>query len=55
MIQAVIFDIDGLLIDSKPFWQQAEMDVSRTVGIELTPERWLETMGLHPDLIELDQ
>jgi len=43
---AVIFDMDGLLVDSEPFWQQAEMQVFRTVGIELTLENCLETTGL---------
>lgn len=43
---AVIFDMDGLLVDSEPFWQQAEMLVFKTVGVELTLENCLETTGL---------
>ena len=48
-ISAVIFDMDGLLIDSEPFWQQAEKIVFKKVGIELTTEMCYETMGLRID------
>ncbi|MEM9510270.1 MAG: hexitol phosphatase HxpB, partial [Cyanobacteria bacterium P01_E01_bin.35] len=49
MIKAVIFDLDGLLIDSEPLWQQAEILVFKQVGIELTPELCLQTKGLRID------
>ena len=38
MFRAAIFDMDGLLIDSEPFWQRAERAVFATVGIDVTEE-----------------
>ena len=49
MIEAVIFDLDGLLIDSEPLWQEAEILVFQQVNIILTPELCLQTKGLRID------
>ena len=46
---AVIFDMDGLLIDSEPLWWQAGVEVLRTVGVELDDSRSHETLGLRGD------
>jgi sugar-phosphatase len=51
MIEAVIFDMDGLLIDSEPFWQEAEMISFEKVGILLDNTMCLETMGLRVDQV----
>ena len=48
-IKAVIFDMDGLLIDSEPYWQDAEMKVFSDVGFELTREMCKQTTGLRID------
>lgn len=44
--EAVIFDMDGLLVDSEPLWQEAEIEVFSTIGIELTIDDCLKTTGL---------
>jgi HAD superfamily hydrolase (TIGR01509 family) len=38
MFRAAIFDMDGLLIDSEPFWRNAEREVFGRVGIDITDE-----------------
>ncbi|HKG27403.1 MAG TPA: hexitol phosphatase HxpB [Thermomicrobiales bacterium] len=49
MIRAVIFDMDGLLIDSEPLWRIAEIEVFNAIGVPLTDELALTTMGLRTD------
>lgn len=44
--EAVIFDMDGLLIDSEPLWRLTEQEIFATVGINLTEDMCFETMGL---------
>ena len=48
-IEAVIFDLDGVLIDSEPLWQEAEIEVFASVGIALDRELCRLTMGLRSD------
>ena len=45
MIQAVIFDMDGLLIDSEPLWRRAERAAFKTLGFELSDEQMYELIG----------
>lgn len=49
MYQAIIYDMDGLIIDSEPFWRQAEMKVFATVGLHLTEKDCMETTGFRFD------
>ena len=46
MIEGVIFDLDGIVIDSEPLWKIAEKRVFRTVGIELSTDMCNQTTGL---------
>jgi sugar-phosphatase len=51
MIEAVIFDMDGLLIDSEPLWKEAEIKVFGSVGIDLTARSCEQTVGLRIDQV----
>lgn len=37
-IEAIIFDMDGVLIDSVALWQKAEEQVFSALGVQLSPE-----------------
>lgn len=45
MNHAVIFDMDGLLIDSEPLWQAAQWDVFTSLGVPLTPAMACDMVG----------
>jgi mannitol-1-/sugar-/sorbitol-6-/2-deoxyglucose-6-phosphatase len=45
-IQAVIFDMDGILIDSEPFWQASEKEIFVKLGIPLSDEDCQLTTGM---------
>ena len=49
MIRAVVFDMDGLLIDSEPLWRVAEVEALSAVGVPITEEAAKETTGLRTD------
>jgi mannitol-1-/sugar-/sorbitol-6-/2-deoxyglucose-6-phosphatase len=69
--KAVIFDMDGLIIDSEPYWKQAEKLVFGKLGLELTDTLLQQVMGfrlnevvkywydyqpwLNPDFIETEK
>ena len=43
---AVIFDIDGLLINSEPLWNKAATEIFRQYGITLNDQQYALTTGL---------
>jgi beta-phosphoglucomutase-like phosphatase (HAD superfamily) len=49
VFRAAVFDMDGLLIDSEPFWWEAEQAVFAEVGVRLTDADCVQTMGLRVD------
>ena len=46
---AVIFDLDGVLIDSEPVWEAAEAEVFASVGVHLDASDTASTTGLRVD------
>lgn len=48
-IQAVIFDMDGLLIDSEPLWRVAETAAMNAVGVPMVEEDGFLTLGMRTD------
>lgn len=45
-LNTVIFDMDGLLIDSEPIWNEAAATIFSNYGIQLTPAQYATTTGL---------
>ena len=48
---ACIFDMDGVLLDSEPFWRQAEREIFGSLGLHLTEGDCIQTMGVRIDEI----
>jgi sugar-phosphatase len=49
MIKSVIFDMDGILIDSEPLWRESKIIAFESIGLKLTAEMCSETTGLRVD------
>ena len=45
-MNTVIFDMDGLLIDSEPLWQEAANEIFNTLGISITTKEYETSTGL---------
>ncbi len=45
-LNTVIFDIDGLLIDSEPLWHEAAAEVFHLYGVNMTNDQYNSTVGL---------
>ena len=50
-IDAVIFDMDGVLIDSEPLWKIAEIEVFNSLGLNMQKPDLEETVGLRIDQV----
>ncbi|QTF08257.1 hexitol phosphatase HxpB [Brenneria izadpanahii] len=51
-IRAAIFDMDGLLIDSEPLWDIAELEVIASLGIDTSLRQSMQdTLGLRIDMV----
>ena len=48
MIKALIFDMDGLMIDSERLYFQAEEDMAKKFGVQLREETLWKMMGTKP-------
>jgi sugar-phosphatase len=48
-MRAVIFDMDGVIVDSEPLWREAEMEVFAGVGLDLSEADCERTMGMRTD------
>jgi sugar-phosphatase len=49
MVKAVIFDMDGVLVDSEPFWRSVMIKGFKTVGLNLTEADCRKTTGMRLD------
>ncbi|MBI2729770.1 MAG: hexitol phosphatase HxpB [Sphingobacteriales bacterium] len=45
-LNTVIFDMDGLLIDSEPFWEEAGKETLEKFNVSLSPEQYASSTGL---------
>jgi HAD superfamily hydrolase (TIGR01509 family) len=52
-IDAVVFDMDGVLLDSEPIWRGVEREIFAGLGIHVTDDDLRETMGVRiADVVE---
>lgn len=51
MINAIIFDMDGVIVDSEPFWRQAKINAVARFGGNITEQQTYQSTGLRIDEI----
>lgn len=51
MINAIIFDMDGVIVDSEPFWRQAKINAVARFGGSITEQQTYQSSGLRIDEI----
>lgn len=47
--QAIIFDMDGLLVNSEPVWEEAEIEVFGAYGVQVTADVRSQLVGMRND------
>lgn len=47
--KAIIFDMDGLLVHTEPFWVQAQIEILRPLGAQINEQTCAQTKGLRID------
>ncbi|MBQ5513251.1 MAG: HAD hydrolase-like protein, partial [Bacteroidales bacterium] len=45
-MKTIIFDMDGVLIDSEPYWREVEKAVFLREGVDITDEMCYNVQGL---------
>ncbi len=51
-ILAAIFDMDGLIMDSEPLWDRAELEVIASLGVDISRRDELpDLLGLRIDVV----
>lgn len=51
-IAAAIFDMDGLLVDSEPLWDRAELEIIADLGVDISRRNELpDVLGLRIDMV----
>ncbi len=50
MIRCLIFDFDGVIVDSEPYWAEADRRIIKDEGKQLLPEAKRAVIGLRQDL-----
>nr|MBA3655038.1 hexitol phosphatase HxpB [Actinomycetota bacterium] len=48
-MEAAIFDMDGLLADTEPLWHEVECAAYAEVGLHVTAQECMQTMGMRVD------
>lgn len=44
-LKAVLWDMDGTLVDTEPYWMAAQRDLAATHGLEWTADNARATVG----------
>ncbi|MBI2841495.1 MAG: HAD family phosphatase [Acidobacteria bacterium] len=48
-IKGLIFDFDGVLVDSEPFWREADRRILESYGVTLNDDTKKAVIGVRPD------